>query len=119
MDEISWKEDLNAKRLKSEGWYGCIAPDGWQKIVEETDEMLAYVDPDYEINQVKEKFGTLRYYFSSNKTGVEAKIMHAITAAAESKSARTCEICGKYGELRDSKSYIRTLCEECESNRSD
>lgn len=115
---MTWQEELNSKRLKTKGWYGCISPDGWRKIVEETDEMLAFIDPEYEIQQIKEKFGTLRYYFASDKTGLESKIMQSIVEAAEYKSSRTCEICGKYGELRDSRYYIRTLCDACESSRS-
>jgi hypothetical protein len=110
---VSWQEDLNSKRLKTKGWYGCIAPDGWQKIVEETDAMLAYLDPDYEITQVKEKFGTLRYYFTSTHDygTIEYRIMDDIVVAAEARSSRTCEVCGKLGEVR-SGSWIRTLCEE-------
>jgi hypothetical protein len=111
---VSWQEELNTNRLKTKGWYGCIAPDGWKDIVLETDEMLAYIDPDYEIHQIKEKFGTLRYYYGSehNFSSIQGKIMYAITQAAEARSSRTCEVCGKYGELDTSKYYIRTLCEE-------
>lgn len=109
---MTWQEELDAKRLKAAGWYGCVAPDGWQNLILETDEMLAYIDPDYEITQVKEKFGTLRYYFESEKTGLEAKIMNAIVDAAEQKSARICQVCGKYGEIRDT-GWIATLCDTC------
>ncbi len=109
---MSWQEDLNTKRLKTRGWYGCIAPDGWQKIVEETDAMLAYLDPDYEILQIKEKYGTLRYYFGSTKTGIVADIMKAIERDAESRSALVCEVCGKWGETRWDRPWVRTLCEE-------
>lgn len=111
---MSWQEELNAKRLKSQGWYGCIAPDGWKDLVLHTDEMLAYIDPNYEIHQIKEKFGTLRYYFGSNfEYGtIQGSIMNAITRAAESRSAYLCEVCGKYGEIRDG-AWIRTLCDEC------
>ena len=118
--EMSWQEELNAKRCKTEeGWYGCIAPDGWRKIVEETDAMLLYIDPKYEIHQVKEKFGSLRYYYgttlSYNEVGV--KIMDSIVLAAETRSSRTCEVCGKYGQLRETHPYIRTLCDEHEKER--
>ena len=36
--------------------------EGWYNILDELDNKLAYLDPDYQINQVKEKFGTLRFY---------------------------------------------------------
>jgi hypothetical protein len=109
-----WQEELNQRRLKTRGWYGCIAPDGWKDIVLEADAMLVHIDPDYEIHQIKEKFGTLRYYFGSNKKlgEIESDIMYAIVGYAEAKSSRTCERCGSYGEIRDGN-YIRTLCDKC------
>ena len=111
---MRWQEELNSKRLKTKGWYGCIAPDGWKDIVLDTDKMLAYIDPDYEITQIKEKFGTLRYYYGTTREygSIEYKIMDAIARAAEARSATICEICGKWGDLDDSQYYIRTLCKE-------
>lgn len=110
----TWQQKLNNAR-KAEGHYGCIAPDGWKNIVLETDEMLNHVDPDYKIAQVKEKYGTLRYYFDSNCDygSVERKIMDAIIVWAETLSAHTCEHCGKNGKLRTETYYMRTLCDEC------
>ena len=115
--EKSWQEELNAKRLKERGWYGCIAPDGWKDIVLKADEMFAFIDPDYEIHQIKEKFGTLRYYFGTTKTGVELEIMYAIERWAESRSEHTCERCGKFGELRTETYYIVTMCDDCNLER--
>ena len=122
MDEkISWQEELNSKRLKTKGWYGCIAPDGWKDLVLRTDEMLAYMDPDYEIHQVKEKFGTLRYYYESKYEydSIQGQIMQAIASYAEQNSSIICEICGKCGSLDDSQYYIRTLCKEHKENRNE
>jgi DNA-directed RNA polymerase subunit RPC12/RpoP len=119
MEEQSWQEELNAKRLKTKGWYGCIAPDGWKDIVLKADEMLAFIDPDYEIHQIKEKFGTLRYYFGTTKKyeTIESNIMYAIERWAEAASANTCEQCGKHGELRTETYYIVTLCDDCNEKR--
>jgi hypothetical protein len=36
---------------------------GWYDLIIGLDQRLAAVNPDYEVHQVKEKFGTLRYYF--------------------------------------------------------
>jgi hypothetical protein len=41
-------------------WISCAS--GWYPLLIELDEKLAQIEPDYEIHQVKEKFGTLRYY---------------------------------------------------------
>lgn len=57
-------------------------------------------------SQVKEKYGTLRFYltFGTDK-------MHDYTDLAEKMSETTCESCGKYGELRG-KWWLYTSCEE-------
>ena len=41
-------------------WISCGA--GWYPIITVLDAALAELDPDYEVQQVKEKYGTLRYY---------------------------------------------------------
>ena len=117
--ETTWQQELNSKRLKTKGWYGCIAPNGWEEIVLKADRMLAHIDPDYEIYQIKEKFGTLRYYFGTTRgyDTVEGEIMHAITTWAEQRSQWTCESCGKYGELRDDRYWVVTLCDTCNEER--
>jgi hypothetical protein len=68
---------------------------------------------------VKEKFGTLRYYYDSDLEydTVERKIMDAIIDAAEARSAVTCEWCGRYGELRTQRYYVLTLCDDCNEAR--
>jgi len=46
-----------------DGWGRCISCDaGWYPIIVELDAALANLDPNYEVQQVKEKYGTLRYY---------------------------------------------------------
>lgn len=61
--------------------------------------------------QVKEKFGTLRFYLS----GFTDK-MDAIIAEAERKSGVTCEMCGKPGKRRG-RNWISTLCQDCSDNK--
>lgn len=117
---MDWRKEFNDARLAEGGWYGCIVGDGWKKLVLETDAMLAYVDPDYKIQQVKEKFGTLRYYFGTmHEYGtIEHDIMDSIVRAAESRSAGICEYCGKWGEMRDDRYWLKTLCDECNEKDS-
>lgn len=46
------------------GWGKWISLDaGWYPLIVDLNSKLAALDPDYEIHQVKEKFGTLRFYF--------------------------------------------------------
>ncbi len=58
--------------------------------------------------QVKEKFGTLRFYMDH-----ATPEMNAMISKAEAKSAVTCEQCGETGSLR-SGGWMRTLCDPCD-----
>lgn len=72
-DDVEQTEDyLRVTARISEGWGKYLAVfDEWLPVIYETDRKLAELDPDYEIQQVKEKFWGLRYYFTTktNKTG--------------------------------------------------
>lgn len=56
--------------------------------------------------QVKEKYGTLRFYVDYADDYVYGAI-----AMAESMSARTCEICGAAGKIRGDF-WLSTRCDE-------
>lgn len=61
--------------------------------------------------QIKEKFGTLRFYYHGGDDYIRG-----LEAMADSMSAVMCEECGKPGSLRNRKreqkhAWIRTLCE--------
>jgi hypothetical protein len=109
MTDRFWTAPLD-KRTET-GWYGCDAPIGWKDIILKADRMLEHIDPNYTIHQVKEKYGTLRYYFGTTKSGIEADIMEAIARNAEADSRHSCQECGKYGELRG-RTWFNTLCDE-------
>ena len=107
------------------GWGKWISCDkGWYKLLAETNDLLKYMCPNYEVHQVKEKFGELRYYFSMPKMQDDDefdketfekiyKIMRAIAARAEDKSTHICESCGEFGQIRDSNHWLKTLCYYC------
>ena len=58
--------------------------------------------------QVKEKFGTLRFYAH----GGDEYISGLITMA-ESMSSRICELCGNRGKIIDD-GWITTRCDSCQ-----
>ena len=61
---------------------------------------------DFEIVQIKEKFGGLRYY-----TNFYTESIGKLIRDAEEKSYKICEVCGKPGKLRK-VSWYRTLCKD-------
>lgn len=94
--------------------FGFECGDGWadllvelcQKIQSRLDEMDPDVAKDIVALQVKEKYGTLRFYLSSYDDTIENYI-----DAAEKKSAETCEQCGKPGSLRGTV-WLYSACDE-------
>ncbi len=92
-------------------WISCDA--GWYPLITELDANLGALDPDYVIEQVKEKFGTLRFYAA----GERAVRFDALIAAAEEASAYVCERCGASPAqiCSTGQSYRRckTLCAAC------
>lgn len=59
-------------------------------------------------DQIKEKFGTMRFYISDYTPEAEE-----IVQEAERESELTCEYCGDVGELRN-RGWLRTLCDWCD-----
>lgn len=62
-------------------------------------------------DQVKDKFGTLRFYCSGGDETTEGMV-----SMAEAMTHRTCEDCGCPGEARGS-GWIMTLCDKCDDER--
>lgn len=67
-----------------------------------------------EATQVKEKFGTLRFYLIVPMEHEDE--VDAMVTKAEDESGITCEDCGARGKTRG-KSWISTLCDSCNSKR--
>jgi hypothetical protein len=62
--------------------------------------------PQVTLDQVKEKFGTLRFYYSGGDDYISG-----LVSMAESMSGVTCEECGKPG-TSTSGGWIKTVCPE-------
>jgi hypothetical protein len=60
----------------------------------------------FEVLQVKEKFGGLRFYVNCRNDAIRQRIEAAIQ-----ESFHTCEVCGQPGKVRED-SWIKTLCDE-------
>ena len=125
-DAGEYKEDLKEilDRIPI-GWGKWISCDrGWDKLLADTNRKMKMMWPQYEIHQVKEKYGTLRFYWGINSEdenwaamnedvrNTVHGIMCDIANQAEHRSAYICETCGKYGGTRGTNWY-KTLCAPC------
>jgi hypothetical protein len=63
-------------------------------------------EPKFEVLQVKEKFGGLRYAVNHANDAIRKHI-----AVAELESWHTCEVCGQAGQLREG-AWLKTLCDK-------
>lgn len=101
-------------------YWGFECGDGWEPLIRRLSGKLEawnneYPDQAIIATQVKEKFGTLRFYYfvhSDYASEEEYKNISDLVDRAEAESAITCEKCGKPGKLRGT-GWVLTLCDEC------
>lgn len=89
-----------------EGWLPMLAI-----LLRRIDEHLSWKSKrgnpiDFQIAQVKEKFGSLRFYYDGGD-----EYIAGLVAMAESMSSRICEECGEPGFTRDGGWFV-TLCDK-------
>jgi hypothetical protein len=108
-----------------------LGPAGWQTLLRELDAELQKRWPDYTVEQVKEKFGTLRFYadpgleipdFTDDEAGTAAHnqwyvdnvdAFHDLIHLYEDKTATICERCGNPGKLGSAGYWWSTRCSAC------
>ena len=83
-------------------WTLCVGP-GWRPLVARA--VAAIEAAGYPVEQVKEKFGTLRIYYMG------AYVPEVDEAVRE--SGRVCEACGEPGRLRERGHWLMTRCDRC------
>lgn len=101
--------------------WGFECNSGWFRIIDTLCRQIQHhldwknrngeVVPQVVAEQVKEKFGTLRFYYRGGDDYI-----HGLAAMAEAMSGFTCEECGAPGEVRGG-GWVRTLCETHEEAR--
>lgn len=104
------------------GWFDILSSLCWmikqhednivwrKKYLQENEPEKLSQEPEYfpvKFDQIKEKFGTLRVYFSGGDDYVEGLI-----SMAEAISGKICETCGNKGEPSKG-GWIMTLCDSC------
>jgi hypothetical protein len=63
--------------------------------------------------QVKEKFGGLRFYVNGGDDVTDAFI-----SFAETMSMKICEVCGQSGKQQGDRGWIHTACDPCFEKRA-
>ena len=84
--------------------------EGWHELIKTLEEKLNKIDPEFELLQVKEKFGGLRYYANTSNDD-ERTNFHQLISLAEEASFHLCEVCGEPGENKATHQWLKTLCE--------
>lgn len=83
---------------------------GWLPMIRELAEKITAIDPICQASQVKEKYGTLRFYMD---TACDA--VYYLIDEYEAISERTCEECGAPGTI-GGKGWITTRCKGCRND---
>ena len=93
--------------------FGFACGNGWFDILLRLCQDIDKMDKpeNFEVMQVKEKFGSLRFYCRRTTIKVNKRI-----ADAESESYSVCEVCGNEGSYY-SDGWIKTLCLSCIEDR--
>ena len=101
--------------------FGFECGNGWYRILAELSvilEDLVLREPaaswsSFYATQVKEKYGTLRFYMSC-----ETDAMGAAIDLAERQSEETCELCGEPGRLYN-RGWCMVRCQSCLEDKED
>ena len=90
-----------------DGWYNIL-----NQLMSQIQHHIDWKNRDTEVvqqvtlDQVKEKFGTLRVYYSGGDDYIRG-----LVSMAQAMSGSTCEVCGNAGKFRG-KSWFYTACDE-------
>ena len=107
--------------------WGFEIGEGWHDLIHSTCEKLELIRTTFnvtiEASQIKEKFGTLRFYFDAHANENEDKsnmdqekwnliydVINDIIDSSERKSGYICEKCGKYGKTEVINGWYSTYC---------
>ena len=113
------QELLNQKEMVLPIQFGFECGDGWYMLLKT---LLSSIEwhlnpenswprkerPPFQIVQIKEKFGGLRFYYDGGDDRIQGMVN-----LAESLSYEICEHCGSTKNVTQTKGWIASLCEDC------
>lgn len=97
--------------------WGIECGNGWYNII---DDLCGFIQctvdngncEQVEAVQVKEKFGTLRFYVN-----IEPDMIFGAIAFAGYLSSKICEECGSRDQVESTQGWIKYLCKVCREKR--
>lgn len=91
-------------------WGGFQHGDGWHDLIDTLcaciQQRIESTGESVQVSQVKEKFGSLRFYVVGGDEQIKGMI-----DLAESLSEKICEECGRPGKQKNVKGWIITRCD--------
>ena len=109
MNDIQLQVAKLIDKFMPEYYKSVDVDEGWYQLVIDCDRELTQIDPHYQIAQIKEKFGGLRYYFHPSQSDTSSA-MHEVVAKYEAIAAVTCEATGGLGVLmKGVGGWLKTL----------
>jgi len=94
-------------------FWGLECDDGWLPLIESLVETILFDIktngmPPIMIDQIKEKFGGLSFYYTGGNETTRGMVF-----AAQALSRRICEKCGSMKNIGTTKGWIKVLCQDC------
>ena len=93
-----------------DGWFGIL----W-RLCMDLEPLVTELEREtgerFEVLQVKEKLGTLRFYVSHHTDAIDRRIEEA-----QMESARTCGVCGQPGRQREVRGWVLARCHNHEGS---
>lgn len=94
-----------------EGWFGPL-----KNLCDQIESILIELPEEerrFQVAQVKEKFGGLRFYTDGPKNKEAYDKIQELIKVAERECAVLCEDCGSFGTRRN-EGWIKMRCDDCE-----
>lgn len=122
-NEFAERMERRFPKLFSQSYGGFDIDEGWWPIIEVLcRDIQSHIDwqnkfstgtEQVVVEQIKEKFGGLRFYYRGGDRYVDGLVQ-----MADNWAARTCEQCGAVGKQR-AGGWVKTLCDQHEQERQD
>ena len=117
----NYPEEIHHRLINPAMQGGSYMREGWYDLVRDLDDAISKIYPFYVIDQVKEKFGSLRYYISGLPDDFPAghrKQINDLIHEAQKLSITTCDICGEAGEMvLIDNSLVAVRCKKHDNDR--